>query len=288
LAVVGGFALVLYLRCHGRRARTAEGRYLGWLRTDGDAAAPSVIGDAGRVVDDDGAVVDVGDVDVDAVDGAVVVEVVSVPVAAVIAETGVTEAVVDASVETDVEAPVATVEAPAVVVPTPVAGSPECSIVGGSAPCAGDPVVAGGGPVPVAGSPDVVRSGGYGLIVFRERRRGLVSVLNGCWLAFLVKLVKGLGVLVVLVLIGGWRRCLNRSGLFWILLCGLLRSSLIMCGKNLSPWCGCRGDGWSRWELGVVCRCHVGISGIGAGVVGCGGVGIDPVAACRADECCDT
>jgi hypothetical protein len=67
-AVLGGFTLVGDLRRHGRRARAAEGGYFGGLRADVDAAAASVIGDASRVVDDDGAVVDVSDVDVHAVD----------------------------------------------------------------------------------------------------------------------------------------------------------------------------------------------------------------------------
>jgi len=287
LAIVGGFALVLDLRCHSGRAWTAECGDLGCLRPYCDTAAASVVGDAAVVVDDDRAVVDVGDVDVDSVDGAVVEEVVPVPIAAVIAETGITEAVVDASVEADVEAPVAGVEAPAAAVPAPVAGSPECSVVGRGAPCAGNPVVAGGSPAPVAGGPEVVGSGGYGLIVFGERRRGLVGVLNGSRLAFLIKLVEGLGVLVTLALIGG-RGCLNRGGLFGILLCVLLRDVFSMGGQDFSPR-GSGGNGWSRWKLGVVCGRHVGIGGIGAGVVGCGcGVGIYPMAACRADESCDS
>jgi hypothetical protein len=288
LAVVGGFTLVLDLRRHGRRSRTAECCDFGGLWTDGDAPAASVIGDSCRVVDDDRAAVDVGDVDVDAIDCAVVVEVVSVPVAAVIAVTGVTEAVVDASIEADVEAPVATVEAPAAVVPTPVAGSPERSIVRRSAPCAGNPVVADGTPIPVAGCPDVVGSGGYWLVVFGERRWGLVGVFDGSRLAFLIKLIEGLGVLVGLVLIGRWRRCLNGSGLFWILLCGLLRSALITRGKNLSL-CRRGCDGRGRWKLGGVCGGHVGISRIGAGAIGCdGSVGVHSVAACHTEGCCDT
>ena len=188
---------------HGRSAGSAIGCYFGGLRADVDAAAASVIGDAGVVVDDDGAVVDVGDVDVHAVDGAVVVEVVSVPVAAVIAVSGVAEAVVDASVEADVEAPVAAAPALAVVVQAPVAGGPEGSVVGRGAPGAGNPVVADGGPAPVAGGPDVVGGGGDGLLVDGEWGWGLVGVFDGRGFAVLIELVVVLSVLIGLVLIGG-------------------------------------------------------------------------------------
>jgi hypothetical protein len=230
LAIIGGFALIPDLRRHGRRAWTTECCDLGGLWTDCDAAASSVVGDSTIVIDDDGSVVDMRDVDIDAVNGAVVVEVVSVPIAAVIAVAGVTEAVVNASIETDVEAPITAVEAPAVVVPTPVAGSPECAIVRRSAPCAGDPVVAGGSPVPIAGSPDVVRSRGYWLIVFGQGRRRLVGIFGGSWLAFLVKLIEGLGILIGLVLIGRGRGSLDRRGLLRILLGGLFRNGLGTCG----------------------------------------------------------
>ena len=209
LTILRGFALVLDLGRHGRNSWAAHGSDLGRLRPDSDAASAAVVGDAGVVVDDDGAVVDVGDVWADAVDGAVVVEVVAVPVAAVVANAGVAEAVVDAAVEADVKAPEAAMEAPAVVIPAPVAGGPEGAVVGWSAPGAGDPVVAGGTPVPVAGGPDVVGRGGFGLLVDGQRRRWLVGVFDGRGLAFLVELVGGLCILIGLILIG-WGR---RSGL---------------------------------------------------------------------------
>jgi hypothetical protein len=212
LTVLRGFTLVLNLGGHGRNTGATHSCNLSLLWPDGDAASAAVVGDASVVVDDDGSVVDVGDVNVDAIDGAVVVEVVAIPVAAVIPDAGVAEAVVDAAIEADVKAPEAAVEAPAVAVPAPVAGGPEGSVVGRSAPGAGDPVVTGGSPVPVAGGPDVVGGGGDGLVVDRQRGRRLVGVLNGRGLAVGVDLIISLGVLIGLVLI--WRRsCLLGGGL---------------------------------------------------------------------------
>jgi len=167
LAVLRCFALVLNLGCHRWSAWPAEGFDLGGPWAHINAAPAAVVGDAGDVVHHDGAVVDVSDAgDIDAVDGAVVVEVVASPIAAVVAIAGVAEAIVDAAVETDVKAPVTAVEAPAVVIPTPISRGPQSAIVGGSAPCAGNPVVAGWTPVPVTGGPDIVWRRGLGLLVF--------------------------------------------------------------------------------------------------------------------------
>jgi hypothetical protein len=64
------------------------------------------------------------DVDVHVVDGAVVAEVAAVPVSALIAEAGIAEAVVDATIESDVPSPIATVEAIAATRVSPIAGRP--------------------------------------------------------------------------------------------------------------------------------------------------------------------
>ncbi len=192
LAVLRGFALVLDLRSHGWRARTAEGCNLRWLWSHSKTASPSVVRDASVVIHDDGAVVDVGDVDdVNAVDCAVVVEVISVPVAAVVAEAGIAEAVVNTAIETDVQAPVAAEEAPAVMIPAPIAWGPEGSIVRWSAPCTGNPIIAGRRPVPIAWRPEVVRCGGFGLLIFGERWRRLIGILNGCRLTLCIELLCG-------------------------------------------------------------------------------------------------
>jgi len=243
LPVLLCFALVLELGGHGRSSRPAHGFDLCGPRSVGDAAPASVVGDAGVVVDDDSAVIDVGDAGTDPIDGAVVVEGVAIPVAAVIADAGVTKAVVDAAIEADVAAPVTAMEAPAIVVPAPVAGGPESTIVGRGAPCAGDPVVARRRPAPVTGSPDVVGFGGFRLIVDGQGWRRLVGVLDGRGFAFRVELLGGLRVLQSLVLIGwGWSGLLRRILLRWILL-RILLSTLLRLRLVANSEYGCLPGG---------------------------------------------
>jgi hypothetical protein len=255
------FALVLELGRHGRNSGTAHGFDFGWPRPVGNAASASVVGDASVVVDDDGTVVDVGDAgDIDTVHRAVVVEVVASPIAAVVADAGVAKAVVNAAVKADVEAPEAAMEAPAVVIPAPVAGSPEGAVVGWSAPSAGNPVVAGGSPAPIAGGPDVVGFGGFGLLIDGQGWRWLVGVFDGRGFALFVELLGGLRVLIGLVLLGRGRSGLLRR----ILLGGILLGTLLRLGlvansedRRLS------GGGSSRWWLGGGDWRHVGGGRIG-------------------------
>jgi hypothetical protein len=124
LAILFSFALMLDLRRHGRDSGTAHGFNFSRAWSDDDAASAPVVGDAGVVVDHNGSFIYVTNTGADAIDGAVVVEVVSAPIAAVVAKAGVAKAVVDATVVADVRAPEAAVEAPASVVPAPVAGGP--------------------------------------------------------------------------------------------------------------------------------------------------------------------
>jgi hypothetical protein len=273
LTVLGGFALVLKLGGHRWNARAAHGCDLSRLWPHGDAASAAVVGDAGVVVDDDSAVVDVGDVDVDAVDGAIVVEVVAVPIAAMITDAGVTEAIVDATIEANMKAPEAAVKAVSSAVEAPVAGSPERAVVRGSAPCARNPIVAGGRPVPVAGSPDVIGRGSNGLLVDREWRRRLVGVFDGRTLTLGVELVIGLRVLISLVLV--WWSGLLRGGLGSILFGALLGLGLVTGPKNLS-----RGRRGGRLWLAAVDGRHVNVGRIRAGVVG-DGCGIGPAVTAR-------
>ena len=248
LTVLLRFALVLDLGRHGRNSGTAHGFDFCRPWPDSKAASAAVIGDAGVVVDDDGAVVDVGDVDVDAVDGAVVVEVVAAPIAAVVADAGVAEAVVDATVKADVGSPVAAMESPTVVVPPPVTGGPEGAVVGWSAPCAGDPIIAGGSPVPVAGGPDIVGRGRFWLLIDGQRRRRLVGVFDGRGFAFFVELLGGLCVLIGLVLVGWGRSGLLRRILLWRILLGrILLGTLLGLGLGADPEdCALRRRGDSR------------------------------------------
>ncbi len=282
LTVFGGCTLVLDLGGHGRRARAAEGGNFSRLRTGRNATATSVVGYA-SVVDDDGSVIDVGDIDVDAIDGTVVVESVSVPVAAVITEARVAEAVVDTTIEANMCAPISAVEAPTVVVPAPIARGPEGSIVGREAPGAWNPVIASGCPVPIARGPDVVGSGSFGLVIFGEWWRRLIGVLDGLGLAFFVELIERLGVLVGLTLVRGWGSNLG-NGLWRILLGCLYRLSLSAGSKN--PALSRYGSGsCSRLGLCIVDRGHVGVGRIRARVVGDGYcVWIDSVTAGDTDK----
>jgi hypothetical protein len=110
----------------------------------------------------------VGDIhDVDAINCPVVIKIVSVPIAAIVAIAGVTEAVVNAAIEADVQTPIAAVEAPAIVIPAPITGGPESAIIRRSAPGAWNPIIACGSPTPVARGPDVVGGRSFRLLIFR-------------------------------------------------------------------------------------------------------------------------
>jgi hypothetical protein len=257
---------------HGRGTGSAHGRYLRSPWSYVQTASAAVVGYAIVVVDNDRAVVDVGDaVDVDAVDRTVVVEVIAVPVAALVAEAGVAEAIVNATVEADVKAPEAAVEAIAATVEAPVARCPERSIVRGSTPCAGNPEVAAWAPAPVAGSPEVVGFGGFGLLVDGEGRRRLSRVFGG---------LVGLGEHVVVVLVArlgslcGVGLILSRwsrrfRGLGSVLFPGLLVLTLRTYPKD--------SRGWGRYGsllLTVVNWGQVGVGWVRSRIISdCGGVG---------------
>jgi hypothetical protein len=224
LAVLSSLALILKLGRHGRSTRSPHGRQFRRLWPYCDSAVAAVVGDAiVVVVDDDCAVINVGDVDVDAVDGTVVVEVISVPVAAMVAAACVAEAVVDTTVEADVRTPEAAVESVAPPIKAPVTGGPESAIIRWSAPGAGDPVVACGGPSPVAWGPEIVGRGGHGLLVDGQRRRRLVGVFDR-----LAAIGIGVQLVVVLSVLIGWVRLIRwwRSLLLGVFLRTLLRRGL--------------------------------------------------------------
>jgi hypothetical protein len=106
-------------------------------------------------------------VNVHVIETAVVVEVAAAPIAALIAETEVAEAVVDAAIVADVPSPVPAVKAVAVMPETPVAGSPERALVGSLNPGAGHPVITPGRPRPIAGRPKIAVTRSLGLLVLR-------------------------------------------------------------------------------------------------------------------------
>lgn len=247
LPVLCGLALILNLRRHRRNARSTHRGDFGGLWADSDAASPPVIRNPRIVVDNNGPVVDVADIAVDPINRAVVVEIVAVPIPAMIAEAGVAEAIVNTTIEADMQAPEAAMEAPAVVIPAPVTRRPKRAVIGRSAPGARNPVVSCRTPIPISRSPDVVRGRRNRLIVDRQRRRRLVGILHWLALALFVELVIRLSILVGLILIGGRRRS------------GLLRRSLrtvhlrAMLGLSLC---------WSSGRLALIDWSHIHICGI--------------------------
>jgi hypothetical protein len=112
--VGGGSALILDLCFHRRSVRLMHRRQLRRPRRRPDAARSAVVTHMRIVLVIHGytAVIDVVDhSDVDVVDGAVVVEVASTPIAALIAVANVAKAVIDPAIVADVLAPISRVKA---------------------------------------------------------------------------------------------------------------------------------------------------------------------------------
>ena len=151
LAILRGFLTMLKLSGHRRNALLAGGGQLSRGGRTSDAAW-AVVADIvhGGVVD--GCVVNrgVGDAavvyrDVAAahiINSAVVFKPVSIPIATLIAGSGVTVSVIDAAVIADMPAPVAVVIAIATAAISPPSGRPQITGFGWTRPRAGDPVVA--------------------------------------------------------------------------------------------------------------------------------------------------
>ena len=99
------------------------------------------------------------------------------PITTLVAEADVTKTVVDAAVVADVSAPIAAIEAVAVVKETPVARGPERALVGSLNPSAGHPVETFRSPGPIAWCPNEVIAGSRWLVVIGQgwRRLGCVD-----------------------------------------------------------------------------------------------------------------
>ena len=106
-----GMHVLLLLRCRRHVMLLGRSTFLRGRRGL-RAIGATVETDAGRVVDDDGLVIDVGDVhfraDVD--DGLVVEERTATPLATFKSHAAISEAVVHAAVEADVRTPIAIIE----------------------------------------------------------------------------------------------------------------------------------------------------------------------------------
>gem|GEM_PF-3606227 len=180
-----GNMLILQLRSHGgsvlftlRRQFRRSGLHLHAARSTIETHAATTTAVIATTVIATAIINITHDSNVHIVVGAVVVEMTVAPVAALVAETDIAEAIIDAAVVADVRTPVATIKAVAVVPVTPVAGRPERALIGSLNPPAGHPIVASRRISPVAGRPEVTVAGGRRLIVIRQRRRRLRSIVN--------------------------------------------------------------------------------------------------------------
>jgi len=142
--IAGGLVNVLHLGGDWGRTLLAQDGLLGRNRPHVHSAASSVVADA-RVIYDRHVLfihvvyhrnVHIGY-------GAVIVEPPAVPVAAIVAAAGVSEAVIDTAVETDVRSPISPMQTVAASAETPVGRSPERADVRRHHPRARNPVITG-------------------------------------------------------------------------------------------------------------------------------------------------
>jgi hypothetical protein len=182
LVVLRGRLLMLYLRGHRRNSLLARCGDFRGKRPASDAARP-VVADAvrivvdGGVVDDDrvrhGAVIYVNVGDGDIVDRTVVVETISTPVAALIADAHVAESIVNAAVVADMWTPISVVVAIPATDKSPIPRRPQVADFRRPRPCAGHPVVTLRSIAPISGCPQIAIAGTFRLRVFRQGWRGI-------------------------------------------------------------------------------------------------------------------
>ena len=174
-----GCCCVLCLEAGWSRVLVARGYLLRRLGGVPNAAGATVIRDATIV--GDGVIrhnrpVTVGGVDsvlIDACDRGVVAEVVTLPLAAGVADAPVAVAVVHAAVVAHVAAPVTAMEPVVAAVPSPVGRRPQRAVIGRRNPGAGHPVVVALVLIvgPIAGHPHHVGFGADGLLIDGHFRR---------------------------------------------------------------------------------------------------------------------
>jgi hypothetical protein len=110
--------------------------------------------------------------------GAVIGELIVVPIAAFIAAADITLPVIDTAVIADMRTPIAVVPVIAASRKRPVGRRPERADVGSDDPHPGHPIVTGGGMSPVAGCPEVILAWTFGLGVLGDRRWWLFCLLG--------------------------------------------------------------------------------------------------------------
>lgn len=193
LSLVGtGSMLILHLRLHWRSVFFMASRQFRGAGSHRQSTLPAGKADTRRapVFTDRMAVDVVHDCDVDVVDRTVVVKMAALPVAALVADTHVAEAVVDSAVVADVRTPVASVKSVMVMPVAPVARGPESPLIGSLNPHAGYPVVAALTPCPVPRRPEIVVARSLRLVVVGQRRRRLIRGFD--WLRTVAGIVRAL------------------------------------------------------------------------------------------------
>ena len=198
LAVLCCCLLMLQLRGHGRNALLTQCGVFRrqWLASD--ASRPVVAGTVHRgVVDVTVINVNVGYVHV--VDGAVIVETISAPIPALIADTAVAESVVNAAVIADILAPEAVVELIQAGGKSPISRRPQEAHLRWHRPYAGHPEVALRSVAPISGRPQIAVAGDWRLRIFRHWWRGLLCLKHRLAVAGI--LVAGVVVVIGIVLV---------------------------------------------------------------------------------------
>jgi hypothetical protein len=129
--VLAGGLLMLHLRRDRSAVRFVSPGLLLRRRTRGYSAVSAVEGNVRVIVHDDGLVIDIGDVgDIHVGHRTVVEKVVTSPFAACETFAEVSEAVINAAIESDVRAPIADIPKIDAIVPTPVSGGPQIANFG--------------------------------------------------------------------------------------------------------------------------------------------------------------
>src|SRR5579862_6049251 len=119
---------VLCLHCRGRNVTFARCRFLCLCRCRlrSDTALSAVVADASRIVVDHRRVVNVRHIrDVYVIYAAVVIELITAPISALVASAGVAEAIRNAAIEAHGGSPVAFMPDEGVAAPAPVSGCPQ-------------------------------------------------------------------------------------------------------------------------------------------------------------------
>jgi hypothetical protein len=121
---------------------------------------------------------------IDVSDGAVVVKRSMIPIPAVVAETGITEPVIDSSIESNRQAPIPFVPSIHTVAPAPISWRPERASKGRQHPRAGYPIIAVCAISPITWRPDISFAWANRLRVNRQERRsdgdGYEHAAKGC------------------------------------------------------------------------------------------------------------